>query len=154
MGSEFAGLKRRGNPSGNPLATKVGQFAYWSAIVVIFAWAAWLRFRLPLDPIAVPSYVMPALRKLIGAEFGHLHLGGTIIYPGFVYLLVRAFGDFRGSRSFNISLGCWPAVCYCSLGSAFVISFRAHVCRIPFTPVWDCSLQRFICFPENRFGLK
>ena len=95
MGSEFAGLKRRGKPSDNQLVKKVGQFAYWSAIVVIFAWAAWLRFRLPLDPIAVPSYVMPALTKLIGAEFSNLHLGGTIIYPGFVYLLVRAFGDFR-----------------------------------------------------------
>jgi hypothetical protein len=95
VGSDFAGLKRCGKCSGHPLATKVGQFAYWSAIVVIFAWAAWLRFRLPLDPIAVPSYVLPALRKLIGAEFGHVHLGGTIIYPGFVYLLVRAFGDFR-----------------------------------------------------------
>src|SRR4029453_9385517 len=105
MGSEFAGLKRRGNPSGNPLATKVGQFAYWSAIVVIFAWAAWLRFRLPLDPIAVQSYVMPALRKLIGAEFGHLHLGGTIIYPGFVYLLVRAFGDFRAITVIQHLLG-------------------------------------------------
>ena len=89
MGSDFTGLKRCGKSSGNPLVTKVGQSAYWGAIVVIFAWAAWLRFRLPLDPIAVPSYVMPALRKLIGAEFGHLHLGGTIIYTGFVYYLFR-----------------------------------------------------------------
>jgi hypothetical protein len=105
MGSDFIGLKRCGKSSGNPLVTKVGQFAYWGAIVVIFAWAAWLRFRLPLDPIAVPSYVMPALRKLIGAEFGHLHLGGTIIYPGFVYLLVRAFGDFRAITVIQHLLG-------------------------------------------------
>ena len=105
MGSEFAGLKRRGKPSDNPLVKKVGQFAYWSAIVVIFAWAAWLRFRLPLDPIAVPSYVMPALTKLIGAEFSNLHLGGTIIYPGFVYLLVRAFGDFRAITVIQHLLG-------------------------------------------------
>jgi hypothetical protein len=105
MASDFTGLKRRGKPSGNPLATKVGQFAYWSAIVVIFAWAAWLRFQLPLDPIAVPSYVIPAFRKLIGAEFGHLHLGGTVIYPGFVYLLVRAFGDFRAITVIQHLLG-------------------------------------------------
>jgi hypothetical protein len=105
MGSDFTGLKRCDKSSGHTLVTKVGQFAYWSAIVAIFAWAAWLRFRLPLDPIAVPSYVMPALRKLIGAEFGHLHLGGTIIYPGFVYLLVRAFGDFRAITVIQHLLG-------------------------------------------------
>ncbi len=68
---------------------------YWIAVVVIFAWAAWLRFHLPLDPIAVPNYLLPALKKLSGAEFGHIHLGRSIIYPGFVYLLVRGFGDFR-----------------------------------------------------------
>jgi hypothetical protein len=38
---------------------------------------------------------LPALKKLSGAEFGHLQLGRTIIYPGFIYLLVRVFGDFR-----------------------------------------------------------
>jgi hypothetical protein len=95
MGADFAGLERCGESSDHPLVTKVGHLAYWSALVVIFAWAAWLRFRLPLDPIAVPDYVMPALRKLTGAEFAGIHLGRTIIYPGFVYLLVRAFGDFR-----------------------------------------------------------
>jgi hypothetical protein len=95
MGGDFAGLKRSRKASDHPLVTTVGHFAYWSALVVIFAWAAWLRFRLPLDPIAVPDYVMPALRKLTGAEFGDIHLGRSIIYPGFVYLLVRAFGDFR-----------------------------------------------------------
>jgi hypothetical protein len=95
MGGDFAGLKRCGKSSDDPLVTKVGHFAYWSAIAVIFAWAAWLRFRLPLDPIAVRDYVLPALRKLIGDEFGDVHLGRTIIYPGFVYLLVRAFRDLR-----------------------------------------------------------
>jgi hypothetical protein len=30
----------------------VGQFAYWSAVIGVFAWAAWLRFRLPLDLLA------------------------------------------------------------------------------------------------------
>jgi hypothetical protein len=67
MGGDFAGLKRSRKASDHPLVTTVGHFAYWSALVVIFAWAAWLRFRLPLDPIAVPDYVMPALRKLTGS---------------------------------------------------------------------------------------
>jgi hypothetical protein len=75
--------------------TKVRQFAYWSAVAAIFAWAAWLRFRLPLDPIVVPNYLLPALKKLAGGEFGQIGLGRTLIYPGFIYLLVRVFGDFR-----------------------------------------------------------
>ena len=95
MGSDLAGFKRCGKSSGRPLAKKIGQLAYWSAVALIFGCAAWLRFRLPLDPIALSNYLLPALRKLIGAEFGQIHLGRTIIYPGFVYLLVRVFGDFR-----------------------------------------------------------
>src|SRR4030095_2080755 len=135
MGSEFAGFKTRGKPSGNPLATKVGQFAYWSAIVVIFAWAAWLRFRLPLDPIAVPDYVMPALRKLTGAEFGGIHLGRTIIYPGFVYLLVRAFGDFRAITVTQHLLGMLA-------GGVFLLTWRRihdfiPSARLPY-PIYRC----------------
>jgi hypothetical protein len=64
---------------------------------VLFAWAAWLRFRLPLDPITDPDtwgYLSPALRTLIGGEFGHTD-GRNFIYPGFLYLVLRAFGDFR-----------------------------------------------------------
>jgi hypothetical protein len=65
--------------------------------VVLFAWAAWQRFSLPLDPIADPDvwgYISPALRKLIGAEFGHTD-GRNFLYPGFVFILLRVFGDFR-----------------------------------------------------------
>jgi hypothetical protein len=97
MGSDWAHLKRCEKSSRGSLFTKVGQFAYWSAVGVIFAWAAWLRFRLPLDPIAVPdtwAYLSPALRKLTGAEFGHTY-ARNFIYPGFVYLLLRIFRDFR-----------------------------------------------------------
>src|SRR5262249_25956981 len=79
------------------LFTTLGSLAYWSAVALIFAWAAWLRFRLPLDPIADPDtwgYLSPALRKLTGAQFGHT-AGRNFIYPGFLYLLLRVFGDFR-----------------------------------------------------------
>ncbi|MFZ3374954.1 MAG: hypothetical protein WA183_05325 [Chthoniobacterales bacterium] len=95
MGSDLAGFEPCGKSSGRPPATKIGQLAYWSAVALIFGWAAWLRFRLPLDPIALSNYLLPALSKLSGAEFGQIHLGRTIIYPGFLYLLVRVFGDFR-----------------------------------------------------------
>jgi len=73
------------------------RFYYWSAVAGIFAWAAWQRFSLPLDPIADPDtwgYLAPALRKLLGAEFGHTY-GRNFVYPGFVFSLLRAFGDFR-----------------------------------------------------------
>ena len=40
------------------------------------------------------GYLSPALRKLIGAEFGHTE-GRNFLYPGFLFLLLRVFGDFR-----------------------------------------------------------
>src|ERR1043166_1189753 len=70
---------------------------YWSGIVALFAWAAWQRFSLPLDPITDPDmwgYLSPALRKLIGAEFGHTE-GRNFLYPGFLFVLLRVFGDLR-----------------------------------------------------------
>ncbi len=72
-------------------------FYYWGAVAIVFIWAAWQRFSLPLDPIADPDtwgYLAPALRKLIGAEFGHQN-GRNFVYPAFVFLLLRVFGDFR-----------------------------------------------------------
>src|SRR5206468_11675958 len=62
-----------------------------------FGLASWQRFALPPDPIIDPDtwgYLLPALRKLIGVEFGHTS-GRNFIYPGFLFLLLRAFGDFR-----------------------------------------------------------
>src|SRR5690242_15415774 len=97
MSSNCAPLSRCGKPSRRSLAIPVGQLAYWSAVAVIFVWAAWLRFRLPLDPIADPDtwgYLSPALRKLTGAEFGHT-AGRNFVYPRFLFLLLRSFGDFR-----------------------------------------------------------
>jgi hypothetical protein len=73
------------------------RFYYWGAVVVIFGWAAWQRFSLPLDPIADPDtwgYLAPALRKLLGADFGHTY-GRNFVYPAFVFSLLRVFGDFR-----------------------------------------------------------
>jgi hypothetical protein len=135
MGGDFAGLKRCGNSADHPLVTKVGHIAYWSALPVIFAWAAWLRFRLPLDPIAVPDYVMPALRKLTGAEFGDIHLGRSIIYPGFVYLLVQAFGDFRAITVAQHLLGILA-------GGVFLLTWRRIYDFIPSAhlphPIYRC----------------
>jgi len=73
------------------------RICYGIALVFVFAWAVWQRFALPLDPIADPDtwgYLSPALRKLTGAEFGHSQ-ARNFLYPGFLYFVLRCFGDFR-----------------------------------------------------------
>jgi hypothetical protein len=73
------------------------RYFYWGWVIALFAWAAWQRFALPLDPIADPDswgYLSPALRKLTGAEFGHTY-GRNFVYPAFVFSLLRVLGDFR-----------------------------------------------------------
>lgn len=72
-------------------------FGYWAAVAALFIWAAWQRFALPLDPITDPDtwgYLSPALRMLLGGEFGHTH-GRNFVYPGFVFFVLRVFEDFR-----------------------------------------------------------
>jgi hypothetical protein len=74
----------------------IRRIGYWGALASIFAVAAWLRSRVPADPIAdrdTWGYLSPALSKLTGGEFGHTYR--NFIYPGFLFLLLRAFGDFR-----------------------------------------------------------
>src|SRR5258705_8695315 len=54
------------------------------------------RFRLPIEPITDPDtwgYLSPAVGQLIGTGFAH-HLR-NYFYPGFLFLILRAFGDFR-----------------------------------------------------------
>jgi hypothetical protein len=84
--------------SGKSSSQRPGRrFYYWSALAVLFAWAAWQRFSLPLDPIADPDtwgYLSPALRKLLGGEFGHT-AGRNFVYPAFLFSILRVFADFR-----------------------------------------------------------
>jgi len=73
------------------------QACYWTALAVVFTWAIWQRFALPLTPIADPDtwgYLSPALRKLTGAECGDSH-GRNFLYPGFLYAVLGCSGDFR-----------------------------------------------------------
>ena len=74
----------------------IRKFICWTAVAVIVGGAAWRRFSLPLDPIAdldIWGYLSPALLKLTRGEF--VHAGRNFVYPGFLFLLLRAFGDFR-----------------------------------------------------------
>ena len=80
-----------------PARKSIGRFIYWVALALIFGWATWRRFSLPLDPIAdldTWGYLTPALFKLTGGEFAHV-LGRNFAYPGFLLLLLGVFGDFR-----------------------------------------------------------
>jgi len=85
------------NQSSRRRGDSLWRLFYWTLLALVFVGAIWQRFRLPLDPIADPDiwgYLSPALRKLTGAEFGHTN-GRNFIYPGFVFLVLRRFADFR-----------------------------------------------------------
>ncbi|HZE12739.1 MAG TPA: hypothetical protein VE086_03190, partial [Chthoniobacterales bacterium] len=74
------------------------RIAYWISLLALFAWAAWRRFSIPLEPIAdldTWGYLSPSLFKLTGGEFSHA-CGRNFVYPGFLLLVLRIFGDFRG----------------------------------------------------------
>ncbi|MFN2621502.1 MAG: hypothetical protein ABR611_01540 [Chthoniobacterales bacterium] len=80
-----------------PASGKLIRKFIYCTIAAIFGWATWRRFSLPLDPIAdldTWGYLSPALLKLTGGEFVHA-LGRNFVYPGFLLLLLRVFGDFR-----------------------------------------------------------
>jgi len=106
------------NESHRPGTNSLWRACYWTALALIFAWAVWQRFKLPLDPIADPDtwgYLSPALRKLPGAKFGHTN-SRNFTYPGFLFVLLRIFADFARSRSPNISSDFWPVQSCCWLG--------------------------------------
>src|ERR1700704_6459115 len=80
-----------------PRRLPISRLIYWAAIISLLGWAAWQRFSLPLDPIADPDisgYLAPALKQLAGSGFVHAE-ARNFLYPGFLFLLLRLFGDFR-----------------------------------------------------------
>src|ERR1043165_6432346 len=75
----------------------IARSGYWILFVALFAWAAWRRFSIPLEPVAdldTWGYLAPALFKLTGGEFVHV-CGRNFVYPGFLLVVLRMFGDFR-----------------------------------------------------------
>jgi len=75
----------------------IARNAYWILIVALFGWATWRRFSIPLEPVAdldTWGYLSPALFKLTRGEFIH-SLGRNFVYPGFLLVVLRMFGDFR-----------------------------------------------------------
>ncbi len=69
----------------------------WLALAAILEHGARLRLQWPLVPLSDPDtwgYLHPAISKLLGHSFEHTY-GRNFIYPGWVYLWLRACGDFR-----------------------------------------------------------
>jgi hypothetical protein len=120
----IAQLARRQSP--RPGTNSVWRLCYWTAIAFIFAWAVWQRFALPLGPIADADtwgYLSPALRKLTGAEFGHTQ-GRNFLYPGFLYSVLRCFGDFRAIAIVQHLLGM-------AAGGVFLLTWRRLRAFVP-----------------------
>jgi hypothetical protein len=70
---------------------------YVISAVALLVWGAMIRFKLPQQPIIDPDiegYLGPAIMALGGKGFHHL-IGRSFQYPLFIFLLLRAFGDFR-----------------------------------------------------------
>ncbi len=67
------------------------------ALAVVFGWAAWERFRLPLTPFADPdisAYLDPGLNALLGEPFRDW-AGQCFLYPWFLYILLCIAGNFK-----------------------------------------------------------
>jgi len=66
-------------------------------LALVFGWAAWERFRLPLTPCVdrdVWAYLGPGLDALLGEPFREW-FGQCFLYPWFLYALLRVGGSFR-----------------------------------------------------------
>jgi hypothetical protein len=86
---------------------------YWIAVVSLFTYAAFLRFRLPLEPILdydIWGYLSPAVGKLIGTGFAH-HLR-NYFYPFFLFLVLKCFSDFRPIAITQHLLGLAPGAIF------------------------------------------
>jgi len=73
----------------------------------LLAFGAWKRFQIPQAPLIDPDiegYLGPAVAALGGKPFMHL-LGRSFPYPGFVYIVLRLFGDFRAIAVIQHVLG-------------------------------------------------
>jgi hypothetical protein len=67
------------------------------ALTLLFGWAAWERFRVPLTPFADPDisvYLRPGLNALLGEQFRDW-FGQCFLYPWFLYALLRITDNFK-----------------------------------------------------------
>jgi hypothetical protein len=94
------------------------RLAYTGLTVLLFSAALLFRYRLPLPPFIdgdVGGYLEPALLQLTHGQFQHVE-GRSFVYPGFIYLILQVFQDFRavtiiqhllGLAAGAVLLACW-----------------------------------------------
>ena len=99
------------------ISRRVG-IVYPVLCAAILVWAAFLRFQLPLWPLAdmdTWGYLNPAVSRLTGGAFQHTG-GRNFVYPGFLFLVLKIFGSFGaitivqhtlGLLTGVLLLGCW-----------------------------------------------
>jgi hypothetical protein len=66
------------------------------ALILVFSWAAWERFRLPCVPFAVPdvwAYLGPGLDTLLGKPFREW-FGQCFLYPFFLSVMLKVTNSF------------------------------------------------------------
>ncbi len=94
------------------------RFTYLTLVLLLMCAAGFFRLRLPQEPLIDPDvggYLDPALLALTDHGFQHRE-GRSFVYPGFVYLTLATFGDFRaisiiqhllGLAAGGVLLACW-----------------------------------------------
>jgi hypothetical protein len=91
---------------------------YATLTLSLIGGALFFRFELPQQPFIdgdVGGYLIPALLQLTHGNFQHLG-GRSFVYPGFIWLILQVFRDFRaitliqhlmGVASGGVLLACW-----------------------------------------------
>ena len=90
--------------------------------VALFGYAAAMRFTLPQQPFIDGDfwgYLHPVVSKLNGGVFQHTY-GRDFLYPGFLYLLLKTFQDFRAisvaQHFFGLGTGVLMVLAFRELG--------------------------------------
>lgn len=79
------------------MGARLAHCVYWTAVVLLVAIAAFLRFALDSTPFCDPDtwgYLHPALSSMSGGRFVHTS-SRSFPYPGFLLLILRVGGDAR-----------------------------------------------------------
>jgi len=104
--------------TGNACRHRFAQIIYVTLVVLLLCVAGFFRFRLPQEPFIDPDvagYLNPALLALTHNDFQHVQ-GRSFVYPGFIYLILEIFRDFRaisiiqhlfGLAAGGLLLACW-----------------------------------------------
>ena len=94
------------------------RLVYTTLTLSLIGGALFFRLELPQQPFIdgdVGGYLIPALLQLTHGNFQHLG-GRSFVYPGFIYLILLVFKDFRaitliqhlmGVASGGVLLACW-----------------------------------------------